>query len=297
MRLHGLFVPLLTALARSGEIDPGAIRGHVERMLAGGVDGLVALGTTGEFADLLPQERAQVVGAVVDACAGRAPVLAGVGAVGAAEACEHARTAADAGADAVLVLPPLYWKLSGDGLVRHYAAVCAATSLPVVLYDFPALTGSPLLPPLVERLVRELDQVVGVKLSGPELRTLHEVARRTHPHRPDFSVLVGSADLVLPALLGGADGTIAALANVDPAPFVRLLAAVAAGDLDAARREHDRVLALMAIPALARPPILALKAAARALGSPIEPVVRTAPDHAQAVPHRAAALAVELLAP
>ncbi len=297
MRLHGLFVPLLTALARSGQIDPGAIRGHVDRMLAGGVDGLVALGTTGEFADLLPQERAQVVGAVVDACGGRAPVLAGVGAVGAAEACEHARRAADAGADAVLVLPPLYWKLSGDGLVRHYAAVCAATSLPVVLYDFPALTGSPLLPPLVERLVRELDQVVGVKLSGPELRTLHEVARRTRPHRPDFSVLVGSADLVLPALLGGADGAIVALANVDPAPFVRLSAAVAAGDLDAARREHERVLTLMAIPALARPPILALKAAARALGSPLEPVVRTEPDDAHAVPHHAAALALELLAP
>lgn len=295
MRLEGVYVPLLTPLRGGGSVDEHAVAGHAERILAGGVDGLVALGTTGEFADLDAEERARVVAATVKAAGGRVPVLAGVGATGTTEACAHARAAADAGADAVLALPPLYWKLGADGLVRHYEAVCAATDLPVVLYDFPSLSGTPLDPPVVARIASALERVVGIKLSGPELRVAHGVVASVKPDRPEFAVLVGAADLVLPGLLGGSDGTIAAIGNVDPAPLVDLVGAFTAGDLAAARDAHARVLRLLAIPALAAPPILALKAAAQAAGSPLEPVVRTPPDDADRVVTRARALTADLL--
>jgi 4-hydroxy-tetrahydrodipicolinate synthase len=294
VHLGGVFVPLLTPMRGDGQVDVGRLPDHIERLFAAGIDGVVPLGTTGEFADLTAGERARVVEATVDGAAGRMPVVAGVGATGTTEACEHARAAADVGADAVLALPPLYWKLGPDGILRHYEAVCAATDLPVVLYDFPALSGTPLQPALVARLADAFEQVAGIKISRSELRIAHEVVARTRG-RDDFAVLVGAAELVLPGLLGGIDGTFAAIANVDPATVVALVSAFREGDLHTAHDAHARVLRLLALPALASPPILALKVAAAVAGSPIEPVVRTRPDAPDEVVARAGALASDLL--
>lgn len=295
MRVNGLYVPLLTPLHADGSLATGAIGGHVERLLAAGIDGVVALGTTGEFADLTGVERASVVAATVDAVAQRVPVLAGVGGVGTAEACAHACAAADAGADGLLALPPLYWKLGEGGLVRHFAAVATATDLPLLLYDFPALAGTALQPALIERIAEEAPDVVGIKLSGPELRTIHGVLAGAKTRDPGFSVMVGAADLAFPALVAGADGMIAALANVAPEPLAALHAAVRDGELDEAARHHARILQLLEIPAQSTPPILALKAAARVAGSPLEPVVRTPPDDPDATISRATERAQELL--
>lgn len=294
MRIAGLYVPLLTPLGEDGSLATDAIGGHVERLLAAGIDGVVALGTTGEFADLTGSERATVVAATVDAVAHRVPVLAGVGGIGTAEACTHARAAAGAGADGLLALPPLYWKLGEGGLVRHFAAVATATDLPTLLYDYPALAGTALQPSLVRRIA-EAPDVVGIKLSGPELRAVHGVLSGAKTRDPGFSVMVGAADLAFPALVAGADGMIAALGNVAPEPLAALHAAVRDGELDQAARHHARVLELLEIPGLSTPPILALKAAARTAGSPLEPVVRTPPDDADAVIRRATDRAGALL--
>jgi 2-dehydro-3-deoxy-D-pentonate aldolase len=297
MDLAGCFVPLLTPLTDDGRLDLDAVAPCVERLLAAGVDGLVALGTTGEFADLTPAERADVAAAVVDAAAGRVPVLVGVGGVGTTEARAHARAAAAAGADAVLSLPPLYWKLGDGALLRHAAAVAGATDLPLLLYDFPSLAGTSWSPVLVARIAAEVDQVVGIKPSGPELRFVHALVAAVKPQRPDFRILVGAADLVLPAMLAGADGTIAAIANVFPEAMVELVGAARSGDLARAAQVHRRVLRLLAVPALSTPPILALKAAAQALGAPLRPVVRTQPDDAETVIAAATDLAPRLAGP
>lgn len=292
--MNGLYVPLLTPLAADASLAPEAVAAHVERMVAGGVDGVVALGTTGEFADLDAGERAEVVAAVVGAVGGRVPVLVGVGAVGTTEACAYARAAAGAGADGVLALPPLYWKLGEGAIVRHFAAVAAAAGLPTLLYDFPALSGTPLTPAIVERVARAEQAVVGIKLSGPELRIVHGVIDRVKGVRPDFAVMVGAAELAFSALVAGADGMIAALANVAPEPLAGLRDAVAAGRFDEAARHHARILDLLAIPARSAPPVLALKAGARVWGSPMEAVVRTPPDDPGAAVARAVARATTL---
>jgi dihydrodipicolinate synthase/N-acetylneuraminate lyase len=273
MHLAGLHVPLLTPLDARGAVDAGAVAPHVERMITGGVDGLVALGTTGEFCDLSRSERREVAQATVAAAAGRVPVLIGVGALGTTGACALAADAAEVGAAGVLSLPPLYWKLDRDGLRRHYEAVLAATDLPLVLYDFPALAGTPVPVELIGELAAH-ERVVGVKLSGPELRKVHAVLRATAAV-DGFSVLVGSGDLLLPALLAGGHGGILALANVDPVLLAGLYRAVAEGRFADARSAHQRALALLDVPALTSPPVLALKVAARLLGSPLAPVART----------------------
>ncbi|MBA2529794.1 MAG: dihydrodipicolinate synthase family protein, partial [Euzebyales bacterium] len=210
------------------------------------------------------------------------------------EACGHARAAAAAGAEGLLALPPLYWKLGDSGLLRHYEAIAAATDLPVVLYDFPSLAGTALTPPLVQRIAERLERVIGIKQSGPELGITHAVLRCVKPRRPDFAVLTGAADLVLPGLLAGTDGTIAAIANVDPVPVAGVFAAVAAGDLAAATAHHRRILELLALPRLSSPPILALKVAAAAFGSPLQPAVRSQPDDPNTVVAGVTALAERL---
>jgi 2-dehydro-3-deoxy-D-pentonate aldolase len=294
MQITGCYVPLLTPLADDGRVDLEAIAPCIERLIAADVDGIVALGTTGEFADLAAEERAEVAAAAVEAAAGRLPVLVGVGAVGTTEARNHARAAEHAGAQGVLSLPPLYWKLGDDELVRHFAAVADATSLPVLLYDFPSLAGTTLTPPLVQRVARELPQVIGIKQSGPELRLVHGVISRVKRDRPDFAVMVGAVDLVLPALLAGADGTIAAIANVVPEAVVALVAAARSGRLEDAAEAHRLVLRLLGIPALSTPSILSLKAAARECGAAIAPRVRTTPAGGDTVVAAAAALVRDL---
>jgi 4-hydroxy-tetrahydrodipicolinate synthase len=293
---QGVYVPLLTPMDNDGTVDLAAIGGHVERLLAAGVHGFVALGTTGEFADLTAAERAEVAAATVEVVAGRVPVLVGVGGIGTTEACVHARAAAKAGADGVLALPPLYWKLDDDGLLRHVAAVAEAAGMPVMLYDFPALAGTSLSPAFVARAAAEVPGVVGIKQSGPELGAVHAVLERVKGKRADFAVLPGSTALALPALLAGADGAILALANVAPEPLVAMYAAVRSHDLGEAVRRHRQVVRLHALETLSSPPILALKAGARACGSPLVASVRTPPEDAARIPERATELLARLLA-
>ena len=195
VKVSGLFVALLTPFDTSGQLDRAALTGLVEHTLRDGVDGVVALGTTGEFADLTPGERLAVVETTVAAVRGRVPVAVGIGALGTAEACAHAVVAKDAGADAVLSLPPLFWKLDDAELFEHFATVARATDLPVLLYDIPVFAGASLSPALVRRIAEELPSVVGIKLTVPDFGSISSVLAAVKPVRPDFSVTVGFEDL------------------------------------------------------------------------------------------------------
>jgi 4-hydroxy-tetrahydrodipicolinate synthase len=278
VKVSGLFVALLTPFNAEGDLDPAALSGLVEHTLRGGVDGVVALGTTGEFADLTPEERLVVLETTVAAVRGRVPVIAGIGALSTTEACRHAAVAEQAGADAVLSLPPLFWKLDDDELFEHFAAVARATKLPVLLYDIPVFAGTSLSPALVRRVAEELPSVVGIKLTVTDFRSVSSILTAVKPVRPEFSVTVGFEDLGLPALLSGADGLISGMANFDAPTLRSLIDAVVKDDLTAAARAHADVLRLFPVYFQANPPILALKVLAGALGVPLAPTVRTRHD-------------------
>ncbi len=288
--LDGVVVPLLTPLEFDGSVDLDGVGPLVEAVLAGGVAGIVALGTTGEFADLDTEERAAVLEATVAAVAGRVPVIAGVGGIGTTEACAHARRAAAAGADAVLALPPLYLKLGEDPLLSHFAAIAEAADLPLLLYDFPALSGTALSPRLLARAAAELPLAIGVKQTGGDLGVVHATLAGLRGEE-GFAVVSGSAGMLLPALLAGGTGGILAVANVDPALPVALHAAFRAGDLQRAAALHREVLRLSAATSIGSPGTLGLKAVARAAGMPVRAVVRTPPVDAGEVLRRAEDLA------
>jgi 4-hydroxy-tetrahydrodipicolinate synthase len=278
VKVSGLFVALLTPFDGEGDLDPAALTGLVEHTLRGGIDGVVALGTTGEFADLTPEERLAVLETTVAAVRGRVPVVAGIGALGTAEACHHAAVAQQAGADAVLSLPPLFWRLDDAELFEHFAAVARATELPVLLYDIPVFAGASLSPELVRRVAEELPSVVGIKLTVTDFRSVSSILTAVKPVRPEFSVTVGFEDLGLPALLAGADGLISGMANFNAPTLRSLVDAVAEDDLAAAARAHADLLRLFPVYFQANPPILALKVLAGALGVPVAPTVRSRHD-------------------
>lgn len=276
VHVEGLYVALLTPFEDSGAVDTAALSALVEHVLEAGVDGVVALGTTGEFADLGDEDRALVVRTTVAAVGGRVPVVAGIGALGTAEACRNAARVEQAGADLVLALPPLFWKLDDEGLFAHFAAVAAATELPVLLYDIPLFVGARLSAQLVRRVAQELPQVVGIKLTVADFASVSAVLSAVKPVRSDFSVTVGFEDLALSAVLAGGDGAISGMANFLAPTLVELVAAARRGDLETAATAHREVMRLFPVYFQANPPVLALKALGAAHGLPVRPVVRAA---------------------
>jgi 4-hydroxy-tetrahydrodipicolinate synthase len=248
------------------------------------VDGIVALGSNGEFSHLTGEERKRFAEEVAKRVAGRTTLVIGVGASGTKEVVDLARHAERAGADGVIVVPPFYWKVGEEALFKHFATLAKSVDIPVLLYNFPMLTGIDLSPGLVARIANECPNVVGLKATVTEYSHIVNVLREVKPAKPDFSVLAGFEDQILPGLLAGADGAISGLANVAPELFVSLIGAFEQGDLQKAAELHELVLSLMALGTHSDPPIGAIKLAMNKLGVPISPTVRgpalPAPDEA-----------------
>jgi 4-hydroxy-tetrahydrodipicolinate synthase len=270
----GLMPAMVTPFDERGEMDLAATEAVIERFIEAGVNGISPLGSTGEASHLTADERRRFAEEVTRIVAGRVPVVVGVGFSGTRETVELAKHAQEAGADAVLVVSPFYWKVGEEGLFRHFATVAEAVDIPVVVYNLPMLTGIDLSPSLVARIAAECPNVVGLKDTVTEYHHTVAVLREIKPSRPDFSVLSGWEDLILPSLLAGADGSICAFANVAPELFVNLVEAARSGDLTKAAELHRQVLTLVTLGAYSDPPIGAIKVAMKQLGVPISPTVR-----------------------
>jgi 2-dehydro-3-deoxy-D-pentonate aldolase len=271
---EGLMPALVTPFDEDGEIDFQATEAIVERHIEAGVDGISALGSTGEFSHLTGSERRRFAEAIVGMIDGRVPLVVGVGTTGTREAVELARHAESIGADGVLSISPFYWKVGEEALFRHFTTVAEAVEIPTLVYNFPMLTGIDLSPVLVGRLAAEHSNIVGIKDTVKEYIHTVNVLREAKESRPDFTVLVGFEDQILPALLAGADGAICGLSNIAPELFVGLVRTFEGGDLTKAAELHRRILPLMSIYTLSDPGLGAAKLAMKKLGFPLSPAVR-----------------------
>jgi len=265
---------MVTPFDERGEPDLAAAEAIVERFVGAGVNGISALGSTGEFSHLTADERKRFAEDLVGLVAGRVPLVIGVGAPGTKEAIELARHAGEAGADGALCVAPFYWKVGEEALFRHFAAVAEASPVPVLAYNFPMLTGLDLSPALVARVARECPKVVGLKDTVTEPINTVRILRAVEEERPDFAILAGFEDGILPTMLAGGDGAIGGLVNVAPELFVGLVTAAKSGDMTTAVELHRRVLALMPLYTMSDPGIGAVKLAMHRLGVPIDPAVR-----------------------
>jgi 4-hydroxy-tetrahydrodipicolinate synthase len=233
-----------------------------------GIDGLVPCGSTGESATLSHAEHRRVVEIVVQATRGRVPVVAGTGSNNTREAVELTLYAKEAGADGALLISPYYNKPTQEGIFRHYAEIASRTAFPLVPYNIPGRTASNVLPATVARLA-DLEQVVAIKEDCGDLGQISEVIERCPT---SFCVLAGDDALTLPILAVGGKGVISTTANIAPAEMVALVRSFRAGDLDAARATHLRLLPLFEVLFVETNPI-PLKAALRIAGH-IGPEIR-----------------------
>ena len=270
----GLMPAMVTPFDERGEVDLRATEAVVERFIEAGVSGISPLGSTGEFSHLLGDERKRLVEEVVRIVAGRVPLVVGVGAAGTKEMVELARHAESVGANAVLVVSPFYWKVGEEALFKHFATVAESVEIPVLVYNLPMLTGIDLSPSLIARIAAECRNVSGLKDTVTEYLHTVGVLREVKRVRPDFSVLAGWEDLILPSIIAGADGSICAFANVAPELFVNLVRSAQDGDLERAAELHRRVLTLVTLGVYSDPPMSAIKLAMNKLGVPISPAVR-----------------------
>ncbi len=212
--LAGLMPPIPTPFRRSGELDLSALRSNLERWNRFALRGFVVLGSNGEAPLLEDDERAALWAAARAAIPPGRLLVAGAGAESTRATVARCRTAADAGADAVLVVTPHFYggAMTPDRLVAHYHAVAEASPVPVIAYTVPRNTHLDLDAATVERIAGH-PNLVGLKDSSGNVAKLADVVRRCGP---GFQVLVGSGGVLLPALVVGAVGAIAALACVAP---------------------------------------------------------------------------------
>jgi 4-hydroxy-tetrahydrodipicolinate synthase len=285
---------VLTALATPftayGEIDEASLRALVDRSIAGGVHGVVACGSTGEFSALSSDERRLVVEIVVDHVAGRVPVIAQTGATSTAEARRLSRHAQSARADVIMAVTPYYEPLSIDETLSYLRAVAGSVDIPVMLYNLPMATGVDLDPDTVGALAREIENIRYIKNTTVDMA---QSARLIHNHGDVISTFAGWDSLILSALAEGAAGVVAGTANVVPAELAAVYDAVSAGNLVQAREAWARVYPLIdAI--MAQPFIAAVKAALAAVGFPAgrprEPVAGLDPAAAAHIAKLAAGL-------
>jgi 4-hydroxy-tetrahydrodipicolinate synthase len=264
-QLRGVLTALATPFTENGNIDEASLQILVNRSIAGGVHGVVACGSTGEFSTLSSDERRLVVEIVVDQVAGRVPVIAQTGATSTAEAIRLSRHAQAAGADVVMTVAPYYEPLSLAETLSYLRAVAGSVDIPVMLYNLPVATGVDLDPDTVGALAREVPNIRYIKNTTVDLA---QSARLIHHHGDVISTFVGWDSLLLAALAEGAAGVMAGTANVVPAELVAVYDAVSAGNLGQAREAWARVYPLIdAI--MAQPFIAGVKAGLAAVGFPV----------------------------
>ena len=228
---QGAYTALITPFGRDGAVDYGRLRELVEFQIAGGIDGLVPVGTTGESPTLDAEEHLEVIRVVVETAAGRVKVIAGTGANSTAEALELTARAKDLGVDGTLQVTPYYNKPTQTGLLRHFSAV-ADLGLPVVLYNVPGRAGCEIAVPTVAELAKH-PQVVAVKEAAGSVDRVSRIKAVC-----DLEVLSGDDGLTLPMMSVGACGVISVASNVAPRAVADLVHAAAAGRWDEARRLH-----------------------------------------------------------
>jgi 4-hydroxy-tetrahydrodipicolinate synthase len=241
---RGAFTALITPF-KNGQIDYPALQALIESQIAGGIDGLVPCGTTGESSTLSEQEHGELITFTVKTARKRVMVIAGTGSNSTAEAVHYTRFAKQAGADAALLVCPYYNRPSQRGLIAHFTAVADAVDIPQVLYNIPGRSGVNLLPETIAELSRH-PKIAGVKEASGNLEQMIKIRSLC---RPDFDLISGDDTLTLPILSVGGVAVISVVSNVIPRETSRMVHAYLEGkggeSMDLFHKYFDLAKAIM----------------------------------------------------
>ena len=245
LSLRGIVPPVVTPYTADDQIDIASLRRVIRHLLDGGVHGLFMLGSTSECVFLDARQRAQVLEVAVDEVQGRVPIVAGIMDATTDHCIAHARQARSLGVQGLVLTAPYYTRTSQPETVDHFAYVHDAVDLPIIAYDIPVCVHTKLARETIVELYRR-KLACALKDSSGDDGNLRMVML-DFADKDDFSILTGSEIVVDYAMLGGADGCVPGLGNVDPAGYVRLYDAARRGDWAAARREQERLIRLFQI--------------------------------------------------
>lgn len=239
---NGVLPAMVTPRMENGDINLPSLRKLVDFLIEGGVHGIFAVATTGEFYSLSDGEYQSILEATVDQTAGRVPVYAGAISIGTRESIKKVHIAEKVGGiAAVSVLTPYFISLKQTELYDHFSSIAASTSLPVILYDNAPKTNLTIKPETVSKLAK-IKNIIGIKDSTGDLTNTANLIAATRGE--DFNVFMGRDSLIAGGLLYGAAGAIAATANVAPSLVADIYNKFIAGDIEGAMDAQYRLLPL-----------------------------------------------------
>ncbi|SDM41816.1 dihydrodipicolinate synthase family protein [Lachnospira pectinoschiza] len=228
--LKGVIVPIITPIDENELIDEKALRRQVDYVIEGGVLGILAFGSNGEFYMIEEDEMKRGLEIMVDQAAGRVPVYFGIGAISTKKCIRLARMASENGAKGVSVLQPMFLKPNETELFTHFKAIAdAVPSTPVLLYNNPGRVGYTMSANLVDKLAHEVDNIVGMKDTSGDITQTSEFIRRTRD--VDFKVFGGKDTLLYASMCHGAVGGVCTAANFMPELITDVYNKFVAGDL------------------------------------------------------------------
>lgn len=240
----GIFCPTITPLTSEGDVDYGAWSKHLNFLIEGGVDGILVLGSIGEFYAFDEAEKRRIIDFATAEIAGRVKVFIGTGSTRLKSAIGLTRHAKSAGADAAVVVSPYYFGPSEAAAEQYFGELAEAVDFPIVLYNFPDRTGSDLSPQLVSKLREAHPNIVGIKDTVDNISHTRAMIAATDA---DFAVFSGFDEYYLPNRVAGGAGVISGLTNVYPELFAQMHQSFESGDHSAAMRPAGRISNLMQI--------------------------------------------------
>ena len=232
---QGTGIALVTPFTLSGEVDYPALARLVNHCISGGVEFLVALGTTGETATLTSEEKSRIQESILSATANRVPVVLGVGGNDTRAVCSTLEKGLLPGFSGVLSVSPYYNKPTQEGIYQHYKAVASSTDLPIILYNVPGRTGSNVTASTVLRLANDCANVVAMKEASGQMEQVMAIIQGA----PEgFDVLSGDDNLTLPMLACGAQGVISVSGQAYPGLFSGMVREARANRMAEGRKAH-----------------------------------------------------------
>lgn len=212
----GIIPPMPTLFTSNGKLDTNGMGRLIDHVIEGGVHGLFFLGSAGEFCNMSEQLRKETAEFCVKYVAGRLPVLIGIAAPGTDETIMYGKHAKSIGADGVVAVNPYYAHLSEENLFNHYKKISQAVDLPILIYNYPDVTGQNIPVKLLKKLALECSNIVGLKDTVDTLSPIRDAILEIKSVRPDFMVFAGFDEYALITLIIGGDGCVPASANFAP---------------------------------------------------------------------------------
>lgn len=241
MNFGQVLTAMVTPFDDNGEIDFKATKMLVEHLIANGTDGLVVAGTTGESPTLTTEEKIELFKCVVEAAAGRVPIIAGTGSNNTKASISLTKLTEETGVDGIMLVAPYYNKPSQEGLYQHFKTIAESTPLPVMLYNIP---GRSVVNISVETIVRlsEIPNIVSIKEASGDLDAMAEIISKT---TSDFTLYSGDDGLTIPVLAIGGTGVVSVASHIIGNEMQEMINAFKNSDVQTAAATHRKLLPIM----------------------------------------------------